>query len=484
MKLDINKILRYSLLAWLLSGYILDEAMRVEAHESVMIFQTTEDEVWKQVTAENTVDAYQRYMFEFPEGTYIDAAIDKIVVLRDENAWKEAVAQNTSSSYRKYLKIYPRGLHVEEAKAASRRLSGPTESSNTVASNSRGNDRPVRTERPASNPPREESVTQPEVVTERPAPKTESTPAKKAEPEPAVDPEEEMWRSAVQTGTELAYKNYLSTYPNGKYVEQAIPKVPMELDLQRSNAVDSVFVLTVKYAEQPVQVRKAEIPREFLSYTPAEIPESVSKDTLSDGTLVNQYQWPEGRFHADVTSIDPVNTEIILTLGREQKYEVLLADVRNNTRKVELEGALAPLELLGVLGYEPENDTLFLTIRGGKPDYYVRIVELGKEVNDFVHEEVLKPDRYDNTWYLAKQDLIRENKITSGNYDVYVVDSRKLESIKYTRSVAFGTGHLISNMEFRKFLIFPLGILVILLLVRWVRSSRNSSGSRYRKFKF
>ncbi len=479
-----NKILKYSLLAWFLSGYNLDGALNIEGRESFMIFQTTEDEVWKQVTAENTVDSYQRYMFEFPEGKYIDVAIEKIVVLRDENAWKEAVAQNTSSSYRKYLKIYPRGLHVEAAKAASRRLASPTESSNTVASNSRGSNQPVRNERQASNPTKNKSVEQPEVVIKRPIAETEPAPAKRVEPKPVLDPEEEKWRSTMQTGTELAYKNYLSTYPNGKYVEQAIPKVPMELDLQRSNAVDSVFVLTVKYAEQPVQVRKVEIPRELLSYTPAEKPESVANDTLSDGTLVNQYQWLEGRFNADVTSIDPVNTEIILTLGREQKYEVLLADVRNNTRKVELEGALSPLELLGVLGYEPENDTLFLTIRGGKPDYYVRIVELGKEVNDFVHEEILKPDRYDHTWYLAKQDLIRENKITSGNYEVYVVDSRKLESIKYTRSIAFGTGHLISNMEFRKFLIFPLGILVILLLVRWVRSSRNSSGSRYRKFKF
>ncbi len=448
-------------------------------------FQNAEEEVWKQVTNENTLDAYQRYTIEYPDGKYSYEAVEKIVMLRDENAWKDALEKNTSSAYRKYLSFYPRGLHVEEAKAASRKLANNTKTSSTTSSNnSRGNDRTNTATTPSNSnsSPTNSVVNNPPPATERPKaqPKQPTpTPVK-----PAVDPEEELWKIAVQTGTEESYKNYLTTYPSGKYIENAVPRVPMEFDLQRSNAVDSVFVLNIKYAEQPVTIQKVEIPREMLAYTPAEEPSSLTMDTLFDGTLVNQYKWNKGRFSADITSLDPITTEIILTLGREQKYELLLSDDRNNIKSVELEGALSPLELLGVIGYETENDTLFLTIRGGKPDYYVRIVELGKDVNDFLHEEILKPDRYDNTWYLAKPNLIRENKIPSGNYDVYVVDSRKLESIKYTRSVAFGTGHLISNMEFRKFLLFPLAILVLLILVRWLRSTRNASGSRYRKFKF
>jgi len=466
---------------------IVISKVSIEA-KTFYLFQTQEDETWEQIQAENTEEAYMRYTIEYPEGKYIEQAQEQIINLRDDNFWETVLEDNTSASYRRYMKIYPRGRHLAEAKEKLGLNNSPPEESpftdggsSTVAEN-----RPRGNENRPSSPPVAEAPTRKPVETE-PAPNetviAEPKPAD-TEPKPAIDPEEALWSEARKTGTEVSYRNYLTEYPNGKYVNDAIGRVPMELDMLRSNTADSVFVLTIKYAERPVSVKRVELLGDTMRYFPEESPETVSSSELLDGTIIKEYKWGAGRFSADVTPVNPITTEMIITLGTEREYRMYIEDVDGNQREVNLAGGVSALELLGVLGYEPDNDTLFLTIRGGQPEYYARIVDMGQDVNNYLHEEILKPDIYENTWYLAKSNLIKENKIPSGNYDVYVLDSRKLESVKYTRSVTFGTGHLVSNLEFRKFLLIPLGLLILVLVIRWIRKSNSQTRSRYRKFKF
>ncbi|TVL96909.1 MAG: hypothetical protein CV087_23100 [Candidatus Brocadia sp. WS118] len=80
---------------------------------------------WKRARETNTINAYQAYLQQFPDGEFRGMAIGKIVEIeqeaanrREELSWEIAKEKNTEESYRSYLEQYPNGKFRSQAEAA------------------------------------------------------------------------------------------------------------------------------------------------------------------------------------------------------------------------------------------------------------------------------------------------------------------------------------------------------------------------------
>ena len=75
------------------------------------------EDAWKAACAQDTIDAYQKYLTEYP-GYHSDECRQKIDYLKNkpaEDAWKAVCQQDTIEGYKQYLVQYP-GRHDAEAK--------------------------------------------------------------------------------------------------------------------------------------------------------------------------------------------------------------------------------------------------------------------------------------------------------------------------------------------------------------------------------
>lgn len=87
-----------------------------------------EDTLWKEVSANNTIYSYSKYLSAFPNGRYVKFAKQKIAdieetrnkiaeaIARDDEAWKNACSEDTIESYMKYLHNFPTGAYKVVAK--------------------------------------------------------------------------------------------------------------------------------------------------------------------------------------------------------------------------------------------------------------------------------------------------------------------------------------------------------------------------------
>ena len=80
------------------------------------------DTEWDNAIKNNDLFSFQKYVHNYPEGSHVVAANEKIAELkvaeRDNETWKKAVTTNTVSDYLRYIKEYSPGLHRDEAIAA------------------------------------------------------------------------------------------------------------------------------------------------------------------------------------------------------------------------------------------------------------------------------------------------------------------------------------------------------------------------------
>ena len=87
-----------------------------------------EKALWKDVSANDTIYSYSKYLFEFPDGKYVQKANKRISEIEEERkrlaeaaeaekkAWKEANSIGTIESYTKYLQYFKFGSHALDAK--------------------------------------------------------------------------------------------------------------------------------------------------------------------------------------------------------------------------------------------------------------------------------------------------------------------------------------------------------------------------------
>ncbi len=71
-----------------------------------------ENKAWETAQEQNTYSSYEEYMKTYPEGRFIEKAVN----LQEEVLWEKAKEMNTAESFDDYLKKFPYGKHVDDAK--------------------------------------------------------------------------------------------------------------------------------------------------------------------------------------------------------------------------------------------------------------------------------------------------------------------------------------------------------------------------------
>ncbi|MCR9051204.1 MAG: SUMF1/EgtB/PvdO family nonheme iron enzyme [Phaeodactylibacter xiamenensis] len=70
---------------------------------------------WQQTIAENTLDAYRKYLSLFPETSFAVEAREQINKMEEAIEWKQVLALNSINAYNEYLVNYPNGRFYSEA---------------------------------------------------------------------------------------------------------------------------------------------------------------------------------------------------------------------------------------------------------------------------------------------------------------------------------------------------------------------------------
>ena len=65
---------------------------------------------WQAALQADTVGGYRRFLADFPESVYTNQAETQLGIL-DEKSWQELSAENTIPAYEDYLEIFPLGIH-------------------------------------------------------------------------------------------------------------------------------------------------------------------------------------------------------------------------------------------------------------------------------------------------------------------------------------------------------------------------------------
>ena len=145
----------------------------------------SDEKAWQTAVAENTIESYEEYLEKYPEGIFVEEAMEAI----DELMWEKAVEKNTIESYQEYLKKQPEGKYLKEAVEIIKELTWQAaEADNTVDSFRDYLDK---------------------------------YPEGKYKVEAVEAIEELKWQMAEAEDTVQSFEEYLNEYPEGKYVVEA-----------------------------------------------------------------------------------------------------------------------------------------------------------------------------------------------------------------------------------------------------------------------
>jgi len=91
----------------------------------------TEQKLWEKTIDTNTIEAYEAFLSEYPDGEYVDSAKEEI----DKLSWEIASNKNTIEGYKQYLDQHPNGKYLLEAwEIIENRSWSLAESRNTIES--------------------------------------------------------------------------------------------------------------------------------------------------------------------------------------------------------------------------------------------------------------------------------------------------------------------------------------------------------------
>ncbi len=159
------------------SVYTIDESGKL-----LELIRPTAEEIeariWKDAETQNTREAYETYLSQYPEGTFAEKAKAQIEELKkyaaDNDAWDKARKKDRKSAYHEYLDAFPEGQHAKDAKK------------------------------------RIEEIRAAE---------------KKAAAEKKKKADENDWAYAKRKHSVAAYQNYLKKHPNGRYRSEAKKRI-------------------------------------------------------------------------------------------------------------------------------------------------------------------------------------------------------------------------------------------------------------------
>jgi cell division septation protein DedD len=77
---------------------------------------TPEQRDWRVAQGADTLDAYDRFITEHPDGTLAREARDRIVQLTDDRDWQRAASADSERAYHEYLVQHPNGKQAQQAR--------------------------------------------------------------------------------------------------------------------------------------------------------------------------------------------------------------------------------------------------------------------------------------------------------------------------------------------------------------------------------
>ncbi len=389
-----------------------------------------EEELWAQIIERDEEDGYRLYLRKLEiegntfSGKYKDEAVQRIIELRDEKNWKLASDKNTVKAYRRYLSDYSDGKYVAEAK---RRINSMTKS--TVS--------------------------------------TPSTP--KAEPEPE-DEDEKQWLIALEKDTEDAYSQYISLHPEGKHIDEALQKVEIIVRMDPPiNGIQTQYNLNFSNIQYPLILESVQLQNHPEQLFLPSADEFIVETQSTEDKPFYDYSWEEGEMKLQIQSIGRRDAHVLMTLGTPDKYKFIFKDALERTRELVIDPDLAALEIDSIWGELKSEDTLFVKLDGGKPDYFIRLSHEEDQFSSY-EKQLNKHPYYSDVWYLDKESLFEEKDFESGVFKVSLLDSRKLEEVSYDRSkIAVDGGYLLSGISLWWVLLPVWLVLIVWLVVKYRR---------------
>lgn len=109
-------------------GIFSDETFDIVKYIKEQDLLEKEKALWKDVSANDTIYSYSKYLSEFPDGKYVQKANKRISEIEEDRkrlaeaaeaekkAWKDANSIGTIESYTKYLQYFKLGSHALDAK--------------------------------------------------------------------------------------------------------------------------------------------------------------------------------------------------------------------------------------------------------------------------------------------------------------------------------------------------------------------------------
>ena len=190
----------------------------------VPVKKSSDDEAWVRALEKDTLEGYREYLALFPEGRHKEDA-QKEIDAYDNRAWDTAEQRQTISGYEDYLEAWPEGLHASKARERIAEMKAKAEAirkdaAERAAQDSADWDVAAQTNtidsygRYLTKQPRGKWVGEAQQRIDR----IKADQAASA----ASEADRQAWEAAKTANRADSYELYLSSYPQGAYVPQAM----------------------------------------------------------------------------------------------------------------------------------------------------------------------------------------------------------------------------------------------------------------------
>ena len=219
---------------WLASKVVIaDEVPTIERAEKPakpdepQAPKSEDDLAWVKALEIDTVEGYRAYIADFPNGRHVEDA-QRLLNEFDEEAWKLADERDTIAGYEDYLESWPEGLHATEARDRIAQKKAEEEARRKNAAEAARQEAAAwQTAAQANTIPSYEGYLS-KFPTGKNAPEAqtriERLRAEEARQQ-ASAADEAAWQATVATDTADAYQQYLTSFPQGAHVPEAIAKL-------------------------------------------------------------------------------------------------------------------------------------------------------------------------------------------------------------------------------------------------------------------
>ena len=189
--------------------------------------KSEDDLAWVKALEIDTVEGYRAYITDFPKGRHVEDA-QRLINEFDEEAWKLADERDTIAGYEDYLESWPEGLHATEARERIAKKKAEEEARRKNAAEAARQEAAAwQTAAEANTIPSYEGY-----LAKFPTGKNASEAQTRIERlraeearQQASAADEAAWNAARATDTGDAYQQYLTSFPQGAHVPEAIAKL-------------------------------------------------------------------------------------------------------------------------------------------------------------------------------------------------------------------------------------------------------------------